>query len=88
VAESDGDAHATLHDKDQWQSRDRGLWQINDHWHPDVSDSCAYNKTCNAQNAYIISSSGTNFSLWTTFQQKMYVKFLDIAEKGCKKIFD
>ena len=27
-------------------SKDRGLLQINDYWHPSVSDECAYNPSC------------------------------------------
>lgn len=49
---------------DQWSSVDRGLFQINNHWHPDVPDACAYNPVCAARAAYRISSSGTDFGAW------------------------
>src|SRR6266700_8362706 len=51
---------------DQWHSRDRGILQINSHWHPEVSDSCAYNPACAFQAAFRISG-GNNFSQWATF---------------------
>ena len=46
---------------------DRGLTQINRKWHPEVSDACAFNGLCNLQQAYRISSNGTNFNQWTTY---------------------
>lgn len=29
-------------------SIDRGIWQINDYWHPEVSDQCAYDIECSS----------------------------------------
>jgi hypothetical protein len=87
MAESSGNEHAFLHDNDTFHSTDRGLWQINDHWHPDVSDACAYDRNCNAKHAYAISSQGTDFSGWVTFQKNMYQKFFNISQQGCKKHF-
>lgn len=48
--------------------RDRGWLQINSFWHPEVSDACAFDPACAAREAYRISSQGTNFNQWTTFQ--------------------
>jgi lysozyme-like protein len=48
-------------------SLDRGLWQINDCYHAEVRDSCAYNAQCNANAAYTISAGGTNWQPWTTY---------------------
>ena len=83
MAESTGDTHAVNVNTDQWHSRDRGLWQINDHFHPDCTDQCAFDPTCNAQCAFKISNGGTDFSLWSTFRKNMYQKFLDLAGQGC-----
>ena len=60
-------------------SVDRGLWQINDRWHPEVSDSCAYNAQCNAREAYRISDEGGNWSPWATYKSGAYKKFMDDA---------
>jgi hypothetical protein len=76
LAESGGDPAAVGTNSDQWRSRDRGLWQINDHWHPEVSDACAFDATCNARAAYVISNGWTDFHEWATFQSGAYLKFM------------
>ena len=52
-AESRGDTKAKGYNSN---SVDRGLWQINNYWHRDVSDSCAFDAACNAKAAVRISS--------------------------------
>lgn len=47
-------------------SRDRGILQINNVAHPEVSDSCAYDPVCAFAAAFKISSGGTNFGQWST----------------------
>lgn len=64
---------------DPWKSRDRGPWQINDHWHPDVPDSCAFDLQCSANAAFKISNSGASWTPWATFQNGAYKKFLGQA---------
>lgn len=76
LAESGGDPSAVGRNDDQWGSRDRGLWQINDHWHPEVSDGCAFDPGCSARAAYTISSGWTDFSPWATYQSGAYRQFL------------
>ncbi|MEV4313489.1 FG-GAP-like repeat-containing protein [Actinocrispum sp. NPDC049592] len=60
-------------------SVDRGLWQINDKYHPEVSDACAYNAQCNANAAYRISDRGTDWTQWSTYENETYKQFLDEA---------
>ncbi len=60
-------------------SIDRGLWQINDYYHPDVSDACAYNAQCNANAAFRISDRGGDWSPWSTYRSGSYRQFLDDA---------
>src|SRR5579875_732127 len=48
-------------------SIDRGILQINNKAHPEVSDACAYNIQCAFNAAYTISNRGTDFTPWTTF---------------------
>ena len=55
-AESRGDTTAKGYNSN---SIDRGLWQINNYWHRDVSDSCAFDAGCNARAALRISSGGS-----------------------------
>src|SRR3989440_10444530 len=55
-AESAGWTHARLINTDC--SVDRGLWQINSFWHGEVSDSCAFDPTCNAQGTHTIWAAG------------------------------
>lgn len=58
---------------------DRGLWQINNGAHPDVLDSCAYNALCNAQAMAAISSQGTNWQAWSTFNNGDYKAHIAVA---------
>lgn len=68
LAESGGDTRAVGVNSDKWRSRDRGLWQINSHWHPDVTDALAFNPATAARAAYRISSGGTNWSPWSVWK--------------------
>ena len=83
LAESAGDAHSINHNTDKWSSVDRGLWQLSSHWHPEVSEKCAYDKDCNAKAAVRISKDGTDFSSWTTFKKGLNRPYLDIAKAAC-----
>jgi len=76
LAESGGDPAEVGTNQDQWHSRDRGLWQINDHWHPEVSDACAFDPACNARAAYVISNGWTDFSPWSTYVSGAYQRFM------------
>lgn len=78
LAESEGNTNATNNNASP-PSRDRGLWQINDLYHKDVSDQCAFDPACNARAAYRISSSGTNWQPWAAYNNKSYQKYLPRA---------
>ncbi|WP_460530553.1 transglycosylase SLT domain-containing protein, partial [Flindersiella endophytica] len=67
-------------------SRDRGLWQINDCYHAEVSESCAFDPQCNANAAYRISSQGTNWSPWSTFNSGSYRNWLDEAAAAVENL--
>lgn len=47
-------------------SRDRGIFQINDKAHPDVSDDCAFNPQCAVRAALRISKNGTDWGPWAS----------------------
>lgn len=57
-------------------SVDRGILQINSHWHAEVPNTCAYDTACSFQQAYRISSNGTDFSPWATYQSGAYQQYL------------
>jgi len=53
-------------------SRDRGLWEINDFYHKEVTDACAYDPVCAAGQVYRISKGGTDWHEWTTYGGDRY----------------
>jgi Lysozyme like domain len=67
-------------------SRDRGLWQINDKAHPEVSDDCAFNPPCAAQAMYSISKGGRKWKPWAAYNNNSYKKFLPDAVKVYLKV--
>jgi hypothetical protein len=68
-------------------SVDRGMWQINSCYHSEVSDTCAFNATCNAQAAYRISSSGTNWTPWSTYNNGAYRSHLSEAQAAVDQVY-
>ena len=56
-------------------SVDKGLFQINDMWHPDLSEADAYNALKNAAYAYKMSS-GQYFSPWLAYLNGAHEKFM------------
>ncbi|SHN76366.1 hypothetical protein SAMN05660350_02418 [Geodermatophilus obscurus] len=67
-------------------SVDRGLWQINNCWHPSVSKNCAYDAQCNANAAYRISAKGANFKPWVAYTNGSYEKHLDAARAAVSRL--
>lgn len=65
-------------------STDRGPWQINDHWHPEVSDACAYSWPCATKAALTISSNGSNWSAWTTYHAGIGAPYRAAARRAIK----
>lgn len=60
-------------------SRDRGLWAINDQWHPEVTDECAFDPVCSTAEAWRLSKQGTSYGAWATFTNNSYERYLPIA---------
>jgi hypothetical protein len=67
-------------------STDRGLWQINNCYHSEVSDRCAYESQCNADAAYAISHGGRNFSQWVTYNNGRHRAYLDRARAAVRRL--
>jgi hypothetical protein len=61
-------------------SRDRGLWQINDCYHGNIDDKCAFSPNCNAVAMYGISNFGTNWNPWSTYKNGAYTRYLAAAK--------
>jgi hypothetical protein len=67
-------------------SYDRGLWQINSKYHPDVTDSCAFRAQCNADAAYRISDQGTDFAPWAVYDTDLYAQYLPAAQTAVSSL--
>lgn len=61
-------------------SVDRGMWQLNSHWHSEVSDECAYAPRCAAKAVYRISAAGLDWSQWVTYTSGAYSSHLPAAQ--------
>lgn len=68
LAESGGRTDAVNRNSDKYRSVDRGLWQINSKWHPEVSAAQAFNPATAARHAYRISSGGKSWSPWSAWK--------------------
>ena len=84
LAESQGWTKAVLINTDC--SRDRGVWQINSKWHSEVSDDQAFNPVTCAQQTARISSNGTDWTPWTTYQNGAYNQFMSRARTAASQV--
>lgn len=82
LAESGGNPNATNQNKAGALvvSIDRGLWQINNVYHNEVSDQCAFSPPCAAGSAYRISNGGSNWTPWTTYNTGAYQRYMSRAQ--------
>ncbi len=53
-----------------------GILQIYLPYHPSVSRACALNALCSFRAAYTISNHGTNFTPWTVYNTRSYLRYL------------
>lgn len=63
-------------------SCDRGIIQINNYWHSEVTDQCAYDPQCAFKSAYTISQQGSSFQPWTTFTSGAYKQFVNTVQQA------
>merc|ERR1719223_1636263 len=82
MAESGGSCSARNVNSDSHSSVDRGLWQINDYWHPECSDSCAYDCSCNAGCAVNVWQS-SGWTAWATYKNGLHTKYMNDAAVAC-----
>jgi len=76
MAESSGQVRAINRNPKPRRSVDRGLFQINSRWHPEVSRRCAFEARCNARAALRISDGGRDWRQWTTWHSHAYEAYL------------
>jgi len=57
-------------------SSDRGILQINDRWHPEVTDDEAFDPAAAFVAGYAVSHSGSDFTPWSTYKNGAYQRFL------------
>ena len=67
-------------------SVDRGLWQMNGCYSPDVSDACAYDAACNGRVAYRLSAGGTTWKPWSSFNNGRHLSFLTEARATVQRL--
>jgi len=63
-------------------STDRGAWQLNNCYHPEVSDACADDLACAAAATYRISAAGSDWREWTTYTSGAYYARLAAADQA------
>ena len=83
LAESQGRTKAVLVNTDC--SHDRGLWQISNRWHAEVSDAQSVDPVSCAKAAHTISSGGSNWQPWTTYLNGAYQQFMSRAQAAVKQ---
>lgn len=63
-------------------SRDRGWWQFNDHWHPDVTDAQAFDPVVSTEIAWRKSDGFTNWDAWDGVEIKVKGEAVDAAKES------
>lgn len=63
-------------------STDRGIVQINNYYHPDVTDECAFNTACAIRAMLRISSGGSDFTPWSAFNAGTFRQFLTQVQEA------
>lgn len=61
-------------------TKDRGLWQFNTKWHPEVSDAAAFDPKRAAVEAFRVSKGGTDWSQWAAVADHRIDKDLNAAK--------
>ncbi len=67
-------------------SVDRGLWQINSRWHPEVTDAMADDPVQATQAAYRISAGFTTWGAWATYNNGQSRRWLDAARAAVQQV--
>lgn len=74
---AEGGGAGTRHtNSDKRRTVDRGYWQWNNYWHPEVTDAMADDPYASAQQLYRVSGGGRNWSPWSTYKNGAYRQYL------------
>ena len=65
---------------------DRGLWQINSYFHPEVSDACAFSASCNARAMARISNYGRSWSQWWTYNNGKHYQYMTSSRAAARTV--
>ena len=65
---------------------DRGLWQINSYWHPEVSAACAFSASCNARAMARISNYGRSWSQWWTYNNGKHYQYMTASRAAARTV--
>jgi len=84
LAESRGRTHVINTAGNHPPSRDRGLWQINDYYHPEVTDAMAFDPILCATAALRISNGGRDWHPWSTYVSGSYLQFTTRATAAAR----
>jgi hypothetical protein len=92
LAESGGNPHARHRNPPTpgcpGGSVDRGGWQLNSCYHPEVGDACADDLGCAAHAAYRISQAGSDWTPWTTYTSGAYLAQLTTGDHAIAALLD
>ena len=86
LAESGGRTDAVHQNPGPPPSTDRGLWQINSRFHPEVSDAQAFDPNASTDAARRISAGGTNWTPWHVFTSGAYQQQLPAAQAAVARL--
>ena len=67
-------------------SRDRGVWQFNSYFHPEVSDASAFDAACAAREAHRVSSGGRNWQQWNVFRSGAHAQWVPQAAEAVRQV--
>jgi hypothetical protein len=65
---------------------DRGLFQINSYWHPEVSATCALSASCNTRQAVRISKVATTWREWWTWKNGKHIPFMTSSRAAQRSV--
>lgn len=82
IAEAESGGYSDAININKGGSEDRGLWQINNYFHSEISDAAAFNPQEAAAAAYKISGGGASWTQWSTYENGRYKQFLSEAEQA------
>lgn len=69
-------------------SLDRGILQINDCYHWEVSNACAYNAACSFREAFRISYGGLEYGEWYAYRYRTHLAFEQRVREALARMND